>query len=139
MSGPGMLVLSLTVAVLSFFYFALTVMVVRCRRKFKLPYLVNEDKQLVVKVRAHANFIEYVPLALIIMLMSVMLAVPVFILSLASIMLICGRVLHAYSLLKLEHKHIYTCRVAGMVLTFVMILLLSIFNAFLSVVYLITG
>ena len=76
----------------------------------------GEDRQLLRRVRVHANFVEYAPMALILIGLLESLKAPVLLLHALGATLIVARTLHAYGLS--QTPHILPLRLAGMVLTF---------------------
>ncbi len=75
--------------------------------------------QLLRRMRVHANFAEYVPLALILMALAESLKAPSILLHLLGLALIAARVIHAYGLS--QTPHILRLRVLGISLTFTVI------------------
>jgi uncharacterized membrane protein YecN with MAPEG domain len=67
-------------------------------------------------MRVHANFAEYVPFALLLMALAESMAPPRLLLHLVGLLLLAGRLLHAYGLS--QTPHILRYRVWGMSLTF---------------------
>ena len=66
--------------------------------------------------RAHGNFIEYVPMALIVLLLAELQAAPAWALHVAGLSLLAGRAIHAIGLTRFPGDLRF--RVIGMVLTF---------------------
>ncbi len=65
------------------------------RRRFKVGVGTGGQEPLELAVRAHANFTEYVPLALLMLLVLELGAgVPVWLLHLLGVMLVVGRAMH---------------------------------------------
>ncbi|MFO0389611.1 MAG: MAPEG family protein [Alphaproteobacteria bacterium] len=82
------------------------------------------------KIRAQANFVEYVPFALILMVIGEISGTEKDILAYLGVLLVFGRISHAFSLLYFESrfkKIIF--RQIGMVSTFTVIILLSLIFA----------
>lgn len=93
---------------------ALTVLVVRRRLQAKIAFLDGGDKELMLRVRAHGNFTETAPMALLLMaLLELNGLAAVWLWGLGGL-LICGRLLHAYGLLG---KRTHRARVVGMSMT----------------------
>ncbi len=120
-------------ALLGGMYIWLSVLVVRQRRLQKVALGLAERGGLGVRavnpldkaVRAHGNFIEYVPLALILLGFAVQKSAPLWVIAGCGVALLLGRVCHAYSLLCHEQydgngvlKNNPVFRIGGMVLTF---------------------
>jgi hypothetical protein len=74
--------------------FALAAHVGRMRGKLNIPMGDGGDPLMVRAMRGQANFVEYVPFCLIVMLLMAMTGAPVWILHLFGIALTLGRALH---------------------------------------------
>jgi uncharacterized protein len=79
----------------------------------------GENRDLLRRVRVHANFVEYTPYALIVMALAESLRAPSAALHALGATLLIGRVMHAYALS--QSPHIMGMRVAGMVLTLLVV------------------
>lgn len=66
--------------------------------------------------RAHGNFVEYVPMALIVLLLAELQDAPAWVLHLAGLSLLVGRAVHAVGLTRFPTDLRF--RIIGMVLTF---------------------
>jgi uncharacterized protein len=78
---------------------ALTALVIRQRTQAQVSLLDGGDKQLLHRIRAHGNFVETAPMALLLMALLEMSAMSAGWLWGLGGMLVVGRVLHAYGLL----------------------------------------
>jgi hypothetical protein len=103
-------------ALLAFLFLALSMNVIRHRYRARTALGDGGDPRLARAIRAQANFAEYVPLTLVLMLGLELTGGPAWLLHLAGVFLLAGR---------LAHGAAFTCfdqapklRVAGMVLTF---------------------
>ncbi len=85
------------------------------RRRLGVGIGTGEDPTLTRAMRAHANFSEYVPLALILIYFLELRTQSEVWIHVLGGALILGRVLHAYGVSQVEENYRY--RVAGMVLT----------------------
>ncbi len=94
----------------------LSVRVIGVRKSAKVEIGDGADKQLLRRIRVHANFVEYTPYALILIGLLESLKAPGMMLHALGATLLAGRVLHAYALS--QTPHILPMRVAGMALTF---------------------
>ena len=94
------------------------------RRAQKVEIGDGGDRELLRRARVHANFAEYVPIALVMMGLAESLAMPVFGLHILGLALLGGRLVHAYGLS--QSPHILPMRVAGMVLTLGVIATLTV-------------
>lgn len=79
----------------------------------------GENRELLRRVRVHANFIEYTPYALILIGLAESLKAPSFLLYGLGAALLVGRIVHAYGFS--APNSIMALRVGGMVLTFLAI------------------
>jgi uncharacterized membrane protein YecN with MAPEG domain len=77
---------------------ALAALVVRARRRYKTSLGTGKEPAVEMAVRVHANFIEYVPLALLLMLLGEFNGVSSPALHGAGILLLVSRILHALGL-----------------------------------------
>ena len=111
-------------ALLTLLYFVLSWRVIGYRRAHLISLGDNGDKALRKRMRAQANFIEYVPLALILMLLAEGRGAPPLALHALGLALLAGRGLHAYGFSSTPQKIIL--RQIGMVLTFAVLLLAAL-------------
>ena len=97
----------MTIAAPSLFYagllglllIALSVNVVLARRRYRVRLGVGTEEGMQQAVRVHANFTEYVPLAVVLLVLCEVLAgLPTAAVHAAGIMLVTSRVLHAWGL-----------------------------------------
>jgi uncharacterized membrane protein YecN with MAPEG domain len=94
--------------------FALSVRVIRMRRQLSVSVGDAGDEEMTRRIRAQANFSEYVPIALLLILLLELAGTPAALLHLLGIVLLVGRLLHAWSLTARSGR----ARVAGMSMTF---------------------
>jgi uncharacterized membrane protein YecN with MAPEG domain len=98
--------------------------VIRLRKSHRVSLGAGGVSDLEKAIRAHGNFAEYVPLGLILMgLLESQGARPVLLL-ICGALLAVGRLLHAQAIKGVRFKQ----RVWGMMLTFVPLVILAIFN-----------
>jgi hypothetical protein len=102
--------------VLSVLYLVLSFRVIFLRREARVEIGTGESKELLRRVRVHANFAEYAPFALVLMALAESLQARSTVLHAAGFALLIGRIIHAYGLS--QTPHIMALRVGGMVLTF---------------------
>ena len=74
-------------------------------------------------VRAHGNFAEYVPIALLLMIFTELRTDGTLLIHVLGALLLVGRLTHAYGISQLKEN--YRFRVAGMALTFTVIIACS--------------
>jgi uncharacterized protein len=103
-------------AALAFIYISLSVRVVQARRNAKVAIGTKGNTHLERKIRVHANFAEYVPLALLLATFIEMQGRPAWFIHLLCLALVAGRVAHAYGVSQ-EHEN-FRLRTAGMAATF---------------------
>ena len=80
-------------------------------------------------MRAHGNFVEYVPFGLILLMMMELKSPETWVVHLFGAMLLGGRLLHAYGMVKPDG--VISGRYWGTALTWLMILGASLFNLWL--------
>jgi uncharacterized protein len=97
----------------------LSARVIRQRREQKVEIGDGADRELLRRMRVHANFVEYTPLALILLMLGESLAASKLLLHALGLALCVGRSLHAYGLS--QTPHVLRLRVLGMVMTLTVI------------------
>lgn len=102
----------------------LSARVIARRRSARVAIGHGEDALLLRRMRVHANFAEYVPIALILMALAESMQTSVYLLHAAGVALVAGRLVHAYGVS--QPKERLPLRVTGMVLTLSVILLLAL-------------
>ena len=106
-------------SLLALLFILLSARVIAQRREAKVEIGHGESAQLLRRMRVHANFAEYVPMALILLALAESLRAPSLILHVLGLTLVGARVIHAYGLS--QTPHILRLRALGMMLTFTMI------------------
>jgi uncharacterized membrane protein YecN with MAPEG domain len=104
--------------VLALILVALAMRVIRVRRGKRIGIGDGDDDNLARRIRAHANFTEYVPIAVLMMLLIELAGYPAWTIHSLGLALIVGRVVHAWSL----PAQSLTGRTIGMVLTFTVLI-----------------
>ncbi len=122
-------------ALLALFFVFLSIRVIGWRRVKKVELGHGDDNQLLRRMRVHANFAEYVPFTLLLMAMAESMTAPRPLIHLAGLILIAGRLMHAYGLS--QTPHILRYRVWGMMLTFLALSISALLCLFLSGLFLI--
>jgi len=97
-------------------FVVLALRVIGLRRGAQVAVGDGGDKVLLRRMRVHANFAEYVPLALVLLVLAESLKTDPRILHALGICLIIGRISHAYGMS--QSKETFAFRVSGMALTF---------------------
>jgi uncharacterized membrane protein YecN with MAPEG domain len=98
-------------ALLGLFFVFLSFRVIGWRRLKSVELGHGEDGELLRRMRVHANFAEYVPFTLLLMAMAESMTAPRPLIHVAGLILISGRLMHAYGLS--QTPHILRLRVGG--------------------------
>ena len=122
-------------ALLGLFFVFLSFRVIGWRRLKSVELGHGEDSQLLRRMRVHANFAEYVPFTLLLMAIAESMTAPHPLIHVAGLILIAGRLMHAYGLS--QTPHILRLRVGGMILTFTALALSAIICLLLSLPFLV--
>ncbi len=122
-------------ALLGLFFVFLSFRVIGWRRLKSVELGHGEDSELLRRMRVHANFAEYVPFALLLMAIAESMTAPRPLIHVAGLILIAGRLIHAYGLS--QSPHILRFRVGGMILTFTALALSAIICLSLSLPFLV--
>jgi uncharacterized membrane protein YecN with MAPEG domain len=85
-------------ALLGLLLIALSVKVVLARRRYRVGLGVGSEQGMQQAVRVQANFAEYVPFAVVLLVLSEMTDLPMVAVHVAGIVLLTSRVLHAWGL-----------------------------------------
>tara|TARA_R110000868_G_scaffold4155_6_gene25241 strand:+ start:7961 stop:8356 length:396 start_codon:yes stop_codon:yes gene_type:complete len=117
-------ILALYAALLGLFYIALSIPIIRIRRGKRISLGAGDDENLRRRIRAHANFAEYVPLALILIACAVITGANAWFVHACGIVLIVGRLCHARAI----YSDTVPLRVCGMIATFGVIVAASLFT-----------
>ena len=111
---------SLYAGLLALLYLAISGWVVRVRMQQKVYAGDKGDPVMANAMRVHANFAEYVPLALILILLAEMQGAPALALHALGAALLLGRMMHAAGMARLPH--IALLRGGGALLSFLVLL-----------------
>ena len=122
-------------ALLALFFVFLSFRVIGWRRLKSVELGHGEDSQLLRRMRVHANFAEYVPFTLLLMAMAESMTAPRPLIHVVGLILIAGRLMHAYGLS--QTPHILRLRVGGMILTFTALAFSAIICLSLSLPFLV--
>ncbi len=106
---------ALYAALLTPLMLVLAARVIRHRRSQRVEIGDGDDRELLRRMRVHANFVETVPFALILLALDEQLGASPWLLHALGVPLLVGRYLHAYGLS--QTPHIMRLRVLGMALT----------------------
>jgi len=118
-------VTGLYAALLGFMLVALSVRVVTIRGKKKIALGDGSDQELLRAIRVQGNFVEYVPIALILIGIVEINEAPRWAVHALGQTLLLGRMAHVYSI----HADALRVRVAAMTATWVVIAVAALWNA----------
>jgi uncharacterized protein len=96
------MVTSLYAGILAFGFIGLSIHVIKGRRKFRVAMGDAQNHEMLRRIRAHANFVEYSLFFIVLMALVEMNRFPAYGLHIIGIAFLIGRSMHAYSLLKDE-------------------------------------
>ena len=116
--------------VLALIFIYLTFCVIGFRRGNQIGLGDGGDKTLLRRIRAHSNFAEYAPFALILMAFAELAGAPGWQLHIIGTLLVLGRLLHAIGFGR--EPETMNLRVAGMLMTIFALLTGVIFNLLAS-------
>ena len=111
---------ALYASVLAILFLVLSSRTIGLRRAQKVEIGDGGNRDLLRRVRVHANFAEYVPIALVLLACAESLRLAPMMLHAIGIVLCAGRLSHAYGLS--QTPHIMPLRVFGMLATFAAII-----------------
>ena len=109
-------VIALYAALLSLLFIGLSVRTIRLRRRLRIAIGDADHIEMRRAMRVHANFAEYVPLALLLIYFAEVSGAPVALVHVLGLCLLIGRLAHAYGVSQSEED--FRFRVFGMVMTF---------------------
>jgi hypothetical protein len=122
-------------SLLGFLFLLLSARVITQRREARVEIGHGESAELLRRSRVHANFAEYVPMALVLLALAESLKTPTIVLHVLGLALVAGRLIHAYALS--QTPHILQWRTIGMWLTLSTITVAALVCFFLAGVHLI--
>ena len=102
----------------------LTLSVIKLRRKNRISVGDGGNEELQLAIRTHANAVEYIPIALLLLLMLELNGAPNILIHVLGITLLIGRIIHAMGL---PAKNLQK-RVLGMQITIFLLIGLAILN-----------
>lgn len=126
------IIVGVCASLLGLIFFGLSYRVVGIRRSAKIGIGTGGNESLSLAVRAHANFTEYVPIALILLFLLMRSANSAAVAAVLAVLLVIARLLHAYGL---SGSASYSMgRFLGTVITWIVLLLTSLLNIYYLVV-----
>ncbi len=117
-------------SLLAFLYIFLSLRVALVRRRERISLGDADDPALRTRIRVHANFAEYVPFGLLLLLLVELQGAHTVLLHAIGLMLFFGRAGHAWGLS--QHPQSIPLRSSGMVLTFTSMTIAALANLWLS-------
>lgn len=114
----------ITVSLLAFMYILLSINVIMNRRQTHVLYGTGGNIHLQSAMRAHGNFIEYVPITFILFAGLIYCNVPVWLFALLNLVFIFARLSHSLGVIKYERCEppVLKPRIFGMMGTFLVML-----------------
>ncbi len=128
-----MMVTPLYAGLLVLLYLILSIRVIRRRGSGKIPLGDGGNADMLRVIRGHANFAEYVPLALLLMAILELSHFSIYLLHALGLTLLVARLIHGYALSFTQH--FMFGRVAGAALTFLVLFVeavLCVYQAILA-------
>ncbi len=92
------MITALYAALLAFILIGLTLRVIKGRHRYKVPLGDGGEYALQQRMRAHANFIEYTPFFLILLVLVEYQGLPAYGIHALGSVFVLGRIIHAYGL-----------------------------------------
>lgn len=112
-------------SILALFFMLLSIRAIQLRRKLKIEIGDATNNEMQRAMRVHANFAEYTPLTLILILLVELNESPYLVTHFICLCLLIGRIAHAYGVSKTIEN--YKFRIMGMAMTFTSILISSLY------------
>lgn len=122
-------------ALLGLIFVALSIRTISLRRRYRIGVGDGNHAELQRAARVHANFAEYVPLALLLVYFVETTSESPPFTHILGATLLCGRLLHAYGVSHIRENYRY--RTIGMVLTFSVIIVTSLFLLYTRLIWLV--
>jgi uncharacterized membrane protein YecN with MAPEG domain len=117
-------IIAIYTPVFALLFVVLSVNVIRTRRREKVGLGAGGNVAVERAMRVHANFSEYVPITLLLLLILEQSGGNILLLHALFVVLLAGRSIHAWGVS--QQKENFTFRVSGMILTFTVIMTASI-------------
>lgn len=95
------------------------------RREARVPVGDGDNEVLLRRIRAHGNFVEFVPIALLLLALAEHTGMGSLFIHLFGIILLVGRISHAYGISQINEVFIF--RMVGTLATFAVIAILSLY------------
>lgn len=124
------MIASIYLACLALLYVALSIRTLRTRRRLKIAIGDGGNPIMLRAIRVHSNFAEYVPIGVLLLIVTEFNRAPAALVHLLGICLLVGRLLHAYGVSQEDERFLF--RVYGMALTFACYVLAAGFLIYVS-------
>lgn len=118
------MITSIYASLLALLIVRLSISVIKLRRKNRISVGDGGNEELQLAIRTHSNAVEYIPIALMLLLMLELNGAAKILIHLLGATLIIGRILHAFGLPAKDLKK----RVLGMQITIYLLIGLAILN-----------
>mgnify|MGYP000300465177 CR=1 FL=1 len=128
----NLIITGLYSGLLGLVFLYLSFAVIKIRKKHLISLGDGNHEELQMRTRAHANFSEYVPICIILLLIAELTSQADLFLHICGIVLLYGRIAHAYGLITKTGAS--WGRVSGMLATFAVLFSLSIWNLYTVVI-----
>lgn len=125
------MILPIYAAILTLLYVALSIRTLRLRRTLRIAIGDAGNERMLRAMRAHSNFAEYVPLALLLIYLAETLGAQPLLVHGLCLCLLAGRAVHAFGVSRLRED--YRFRVAGMALTFTTLIVSAVWLLIASI------
>ncbi|AWH87486.1 MAPEG family protein [Limnobaculum parvum] len=106
--------------------FKLSLDVVKLRNQYRVPFGDGGFYELQMAVRIHGNAVEYIPIALILMVIMEMNGANIWLVHVSGMMLFAGRLSHYYAL---RHRD-WSWRRSGMIATYISMVMMICANIY---------
>jgi uncharacterized protein len=116
---------SLYAFLLGLIFLVLTIRIIKLRRSLKISLGDGENVDLQRAIRAHGNFCEVVPFALVLIILSEVNGISPLFLHICGTTLLIGRISHAYGI---SQKSTFRFRIGGMFLTLTSVIISLLLN-----------
>ena len=127
-----MQIVPLYAGLLALVFVGLSAFVIRQRGRAKVAIGAGGDALLERAMRVHANFAEYVPLAVVLLALTELQRAPAWLLHALGLLLLVGRLAHAYGVS--QEKENFRFRVSGMMATFATLVIAALYLIWRSLI-----
>lgn len=124
----NLIITGLYASLLGLIFVFLSIQVIKMRRKYAISLGDGNNEFLQKATRAHANFNEYVPICIVLLLVAELTSQADIFLHICGILLVYGRVAHAYGLI--SKSGISWGRASGFLATVSVLIALSLWNLY---------